>query len=95
MDRMMHSSKEAEAELLNQIRSDINFIGKQVGELETEQASLTPEEQAALAKARPLLQDAAVNAEREALIRIWRENQISDDVLHEFEEELDYKESNL
>ncbi len=41
------------------------------------------------------LRHAAVSAERQALIRIWRENQISDDVLHEFEEELDYKESNL
>lgn len=41
------------------------------------------------------LRHAAVTAERHELIRIWRENQISDDVLHEFEEELDYKESNL
>jgi len=56
-----------------------------------EEASIS-EDQAALARR---LRDAAVNAEREALIRIWRENQISDDVLHEFEEELDYKESNL
>lgn len=41
------------------------------------------------------LRHAAVNAERRALIGIWRENQISDDVLREFEEELDYKDSNL
>ncbi|MDP2708240.1 MAG: Na+/H+ antiporter, partial [Burkholderiales bacterium] len=41
------------------------------------------------------LRHAAINAERQELIRIWRENQISDDVLHEFEEELDYKESHL
>ena len=41
------------------------------------------------------LRHAAVNAERHELIRIWRESQISDDVLHEFEEKLDYKESNL
>jgi monovalent cation/hydrogen antiporter len=41
------------------------------------------------------LRQAAVNAERQELIRIWRENQISDEVLHEFEEELDYKESHL
>ena len=38
---------------------------------------------------------AAVAAERESLIRIWRDSQISDDVLREFEEELDYKESHL
>ena len=41
------------------------------------------------------LRHAAINAERQELIRLWRENQISDDVLHEFEEELDYKESHL
>jgi CPA1 family monovalent cation:H+ antiporter len=41
------------------------------------------------------LRHAAINAERQELIRVWRENQISDNVLHEFEEELDYKESHL
>jgi Na+/H+ antiporter len=56
-----------------------------------EDASIS-EDHAALARR---LRHAAVSAEREALIRIWRESQISDDVLHEFEEELDYKESNL
>jgi NhaP-type Na+/H+ or K+/H+ antiporter len=50
------------------------------------------EDQAELARR---LRSAAVGAERLALIRIWRESQISDDVLHEFEEELDYKESHL
>ena len=41
------------------------------------------------------LRHAAINAERQELIRIWRDNQISDNVLHEYEEELDYKESHL
>ena len=41
------------------------------------------------------LRHVAVGAERQELIRIWRESQISDAVLHEFEEELDYKESHL
>jgi Na+/H+ antiporter len=41
------------------------------------------------------LRQAAVRAERHELIRIWRENQISDDVLHELEEMLDYEESHL
>jgi CPA1 family monovalent cation:H+ antiporter len=50
------------------------------------------DEQAGLARR---LRHAAINAARQELIRIWRENQISDDVLHEFEEELDYKESHL
>jgi len=47
------------------------------------------------AKLAQRLRHAAINAERQELIRIWLGNQISDDVLHEFEEELDYKESHL
>ena len=38
---------------------------------------------------------AAIQAERAELIRVWESNQISDDVLHHFEEELDYQESRL
>jgi CPA1 family monovalent cation:H+ antiporter len=38
---------------------------------------------------------AAVRAEREELIRIWRAGEISDEVLHHIEEELDYEESRL
>lgn len=38
---------------------------------------------------------AAIKAERGELIRVWRENLISDDVLHHIEEELDYQESHL
>ncbi|HET9403548.1 MAG TPA: Na+/H+ antiporter [Burkholderiales bacterium] len=41
------------------------------------------------------LRRAAIEAERRELIRIWRENQISDDVLHHLEEDLDYQESRL
>jgi CPA1 family monovalent cation:H+ antiporter len=41
------------------------------------------------------LRQAAIKAERQELIRIWLGNEISDDVLHEFEEVLDYKESQL
>lgn len=41
------------------------------------------------------LRDAAVKAERQELIRIWRENQISDEVLHHIEEDLDYQESRV
>ena len=55
-------------------------------------AASVAEDQAELARR---LRHAAVDAERQELIRIWRENQISDDVLHEFEEELDYKEAHL
>jgi len=38
---------------------------------------------------------AAVRAERQELIRIWRAGEISDEVLHHIEEELDYEESRL
>jgi CPA1 family monovalent cation:H+ antiporter len=41
------------------------------------------------------LRHAALKAERQELIRIWRENQISDRVLHQFEEDLDYQEAHL
>jgi CPA1 family monovalent cation:H+ antiporter len=41
------------------------------------------------------LRRAAIRAERQELIRIWRENRISDDVLHHLEEYLDYQESRL
>ena len=41
------------------------------------------------------LRDAAVKAERQELIRIWRDNQISDEVLHHIEEDLDYQESRI
>ena len=37
----------------------------------------------------------AIRAERQELIRIWRANRISDDVLHHLEEDLDYQESRL
>src|SRR5881396_1313120 len=38
---------------------------------------------------------AAVRAERDELIRMWRNAEVSDDVLHHLEEELDYEESRL
>jgi len=41
------------------------------------------------------LRRVAIEAERQELIRIWRENQIGDDVLHEVEEQLDYQESRV
>lgn len=41
------------------------------------------------------LRQAALRAERDELIRIWRENQISDEVLHHLEEDLDYQESHV
>lgn len=39
------------------------------------------------------LRQAAIKAERAALIRIWRDHRISDEVLHQLEEILDYQEA--
>jgi CPA1 family monovalent cation:H+ antiporter len=41
------------------------------------------------------LRAAAVKAERQELIRLWRENLVSDEVLHTIEEDLDYQESRI
>ena len=41
------------------------------------------------------LRQAALRAERDELIRIGRENQISDAVLHHLEEDLDYQEAHV
>ena len=38
---------------------------------------------------------AAIKAQRTELIAVWRQNQISDDVMHHLEEELDYHEARL
>ncbi len=41
------------------------------------------------------LRRAAITAERQELLRIWRDNLVSDEVLHHIEEELDYQESHI
>lgn len=41
------------------------------------------------------LRHTAIQAERRELIRLWRENKISDEVLHHLEEILDYQEAHL
>jgi Na+/H+ antiporter len=41
------------------------------------------------------LRRAAIRAERQALLRLWREQRIGDEVLHQLEETLDYKEAKL
>jgi Na+/H+ antiporter len=41
------------------------------------------------------LRHAAIKAERQELIRLWHENEISDEVLHHLEEILDYQEAHL
>ncbi len=39
------------------------------------------------------LRHAAIKAERVALIRVWHEQRIGDELLHQFEEILDYQEA--
>lgn len=41
------------------------------------------------------LRHAAILAERKELIRLWRDNEISDEVMHHLEEILDYQEAHL
>ena len=41
------------------------------------------------------LRRAAITAERQEQLRIWRDNLVSDEVLHHIEEELDYQESHI
>ena len=41
------------------------------------------------------LRHAAIRAERRELIRLWRNNEISDEVMHHLEEILDYQEAHL
>ncbi len=41
------------------------------------------------------LRHAAIKAERRELIRLWRDNEISDEVMHHLEEILDYQEAHI
>jgi len=41
------------------------------------------------------LRIAAIRAERQELIRIWRDNRISDDILHHIEKDLDHQEAHI
>jgi Na+/H+ antiporter len=75
-------------ELAERIRAD--FAEKLT--LALPAAAMVASPQAAMIKR---LRKAAVQGERRELIRVWRDNQISDEVLHELEELLDYQESHL
>ena len=66
-------------------------FAEKVANSEDPEAPMT-EQEAGLAQR---LRHAALMAERQALIRIWQENQISDEVLHQFEEALDHQEAHL
>jgi CPA1 family monovalent cation:H+ antiporter len=61
----------------------------------SERAAVNTPQEAARAGLASRLRRAAIQAQRQELIRIWQDNQISDDVLHHIEEDLDYQESHL
>ncbi len=68
-------------------------IGAEFAEKAADSAPDAPAAEAEAALARRLRQ-VAVSAERRELVRLWSENRISDDVLHQLEEFLDYHEAN-
>ena len=72
------------AELAARVRAE--FVEKATVEMHEDHA---PGEDFGPAKR---LRLAAIQAERQALLRIWRENRIGDEVLHQLEEKLDYQE---
>jgi Na+/H+ antiporter len=74
-----------------------DLAGRISAEFAEKSAAVDPDAAAAARQAvlARRLRNAAIGAERQELIRIWRESEISNGVLHEFEEELDYKESHL
>lgn len=55
-----------------------------------EGAELSPRNELAMR-----LRHAAIKAERRELIRLWRDNEISDEVMHHLEEILDYQEAHI
>jgi monovalent cation/hydrogen antiporter len=79
----------APAELADRLRAEVS-------ERAVAHSALThqPEESGTFSAA-TRIRKSAVRAERDELIRIWRAGEISDEVLHHIEEELDYEESRL
>lgn len=58
-------------------------------------AAPDPAATGAKAELQARLRHAALQAERRELIRLWRDNEISDEVMHHLEEILDYQEARL
>ena len=84
-------------ELAQKERAAPDLAGRISAEFAEKVANSNPdapmtEQEAGLAQR---LRHAALMAERQELIRIWQENQISDEVLHQFEEALDHQEAHL
>jgi CPA1 family monovalent cation:H+ antiporter len=85
--------EEAPADLAARIRAEFaDKIALAVPDPESARQMEITEPSAGLSRR---LRRAAIDAERKELLRIWRDNRISDDVLHHIEEELDYQESHV
>ena len=77
----------APAEWAAQLRGE---IGERIALAAPDGLEVTPRSELCMR-----LRRAAVKAERRELIRLWRENEISDEVMHHLEEILDYQEAHL
>jgi CPA1 family monovalent cation:H+ antiporter len=76
------------------LREVVERIREEFGERMAAASPLAGMSDSSHANARRL-RFAAVRAERDELIRLWQLGEISDEVLHQLEEELDYEESRL
>jgi Na+/H+ antiporter len=87
IDRMQ--AEGAPAELADRLRAEVS-------ERMVAHSALTHQQDSSgTFSAATRIRKSAVRAERDELIRIWRSGEISDEVLHHLEEELDYEESRL
>lgn len=67
VEQMSHDNRlgwQSHAAYLNRIKEDMNQIGREVAQLESEQESLAPWEREALVRTVPVLKDAAENTDR-------------------------------
>lgn len=81
------AAESAPAEWADQLRAEIT---DRIALAAPDGLELTPR-----AELMKRLRSAAIQAERRELIRLWRENEISDEVMHHLEEILDYQEAHL
>jgi len=81
------AAEDAPAEWADALRAE---IADRINLAAPQGAELTPRADLAMR-----LRHAAIKAERRELIRLWRSNEISDEVMHHLEEILDYQEAHI
>lgn len=86
IDEIMRT-EDAPSEWADQLRAE---IADRIMLAAPQGAELTPKTELAMR-----LRHAAIKAERRELIRLWRDNEISDEVMHHLEEILDYQEAHI